>query len=319
MPRSELLTAMRGALRARRYSPRTEKLYVRWVRRYVRFAGMRHPRDLGEPEVEAFLTHLAVQERLSAVTQNQAASALLFLYQHVLRRPLRLSEVVRAKQPDRVPVVLTPEEVRQVLDELGGVNRIVVQLLYGSGLRLMEALRLRVKDLDFARYEIRVRDGKGGKDRVTMLPESVVEPLNAHLGQVRIQCDRDRARRAGGAPLPGSLHRKLPGGRFDWPWQWVFPAGRCRRDPSSGELCRHHWHSSNVQKAVKRAVGQAGIAKRATCHTFRHSFATHLLEGGHDIRTVQELLGHRDVRTTMIYTHVLNRGGLGVRSPADRL
>ncbi len=313
-----LLTRLRRAIRARHYSRRTEQAYVRWVRQFVRFHGLRHPRELGAAEVEAFLSDLAVRGRVSAGTQNQAASALLYLYERVLDRPLgRVGGVVRAKEPVRVPVVLTPAEVRAVLGCLSGVNRLVVTLLYGAGLRLMEALQLRVKDIDLERREIRVRRAKGGRDRVTMVPEVAVGALRAQLRAVWGRHQRDLAGGAGGVTLPGALHRKLPGAVVEWPWQWVFPASRRYRDRASGAWCRHHWHPTTVQRAVRAAVREAGLTKRATCHTFRHSFATHLLEAGYDIRTVQELLGHRDVRTTMIYTHVLNRGGLAVRSPAD--
>jgi integron integrase len=315
-----LVAQIRRAIRARHYSRRTEQAYVRWVRAYVRYHRMRHPLELGEDEVTRFLTDLAVNGRVSASTQNQAASALLFLYNEVLSRPMRrVGGVVRAREPVRLPVVLTPEEVRRVIEALSGVDRLVVQLLYGSGLRLLEALRLRIKDVDFGRGEIGVRDAKGGRGRVTMLARSLAPELQRHVVWVKRQHERDRQQGEGGASLPNALARKLPGAVLDWPWQWVFPSSHRRRDRVSGAVCRHHRHTTAVQRAVRRGVKDSGIAKRATCHTFRHSFATHLLESGHDIRTVQELLGHRDVRTTMIYTHVLNRGGLGVLSPADRL
>jgi len=317
---ASLLTVVRWAIRVRHYSRRTEQAYVRWVRAFVRYHGRRHPRELGEAEVRSFLTDLAVRAKVGASTQNQAASALLFLYNEVLGRPMRRTAgVVRAREPVRLPVVLTPEEVRRVLAVMSGVNLLVVQLLYGSGLRLLEALQLRVKDLDVGRSEIVVRDAKGGRQRVTMLPRSLVPALASRLERVRSMHRWDVAAGAGGAPLPEAFARKVPGAVTDWVWQWVFPAARRYRDGVSGALCRHHWHPTNVQRAVRRAVGMAGLSKRATCHTFRHSFATHLIEVGYDIRTVQELLGHRDVRTTMQYTHVLNRGGLGVTSPADRL
>jgi len=310
--------AVRRAIRARHYSRRTEQAYVRWVVRYVRQQGLRHPKELGEAEVAAFLTSLAADGGVSSSTQSQAASALLFLYGEVLERPLqRIEGVLRPRAVTRMPVVLTADEVRLVLRRLRGVSGLVAQMLYGSGLRLLEALRLRVKDVDFGRHEITVRQGKGRRDRVTMLSRAVAGPLQRHLEDVRALHDRDRASGAGGVWLPGALNRKMPAAVTEWVWQWAFPASRRYWDTVRGVWCRHHWHPSNVQRAVQRAVRESGVAKRATCHTFRHSFATHLLEAGYDIRTVQELLGHRDVRTTMIYTHVLNRGGLGVRSPAD--
>ena len=273
---------------------------------------------MGEPEVNEFLTHLAVDERVAASTQNQALAALLFLYERVLRRPLgRIEGVVRARRPRRLPVVLTRPEVRAVLDGLDGTPRLMCMLLYGSGLRLLECLRLRVKDVDFQRNEITVRDGKGAKDRVTMLPAAAREELLAHLEKVQRQHARDLARGLGRAPLPDALARKYPGADRQWAWQWVFPASSHYIDRHTRVRHRHHLHESVVQRAVKEAVRRAEVAKPASCHTFRHSFATHLLEDGYDIRTVQELLGHKDVKTTMIYAHVLNRGGKGVRSPMD--
>ncbi|OLC68949.1 MAG: integrase [Gemmatimonadetes bacterium 13_1_40CM_4_69_8] len=315
-----LLAQLRQAIRVRHYSRRTEEAYVFWVRRYVRFCGLRHPGDLGPRDVREFLTALAERERLSAASQNQAASALVFLYERVLGRRLEsgaFDGVVRAKEGQRLPIILTRDEVHRVLAELSGVNRLVVQLLYGSGLRLLEALELRVKDMDFERGEIGVRGGKGGGARVTMLAVAAAQPLGAHLSRVQQLHERDLAMGGGQVSLPGALARKVPGAVRDWAWQWVFPAARARQHPATGYPVRHHWHESAVQLAVRRAVLAAGIAKRAGCHTFRHSFATHLIEAGYDIRTIQELLGHRDVRTTMVYTHVLNRGRLGVRSPAD--
>jgi integron integrase len=317
----KLLSRLRAAVRARHYSPRTEQSYVGWAKRFVVFHNRRHPDQLGEPEVRAFLDHLAVRDRVSASTQNQAVAALLFLYEAVLGRRLALSPqgIVRAKELQRLPVVLSRADVRAVLAQLRGVSRLVALLLYGAGLRLLECLTLRVKDVDFQRGEIRVRGGKGGVDRVAPLPVRVQGPLADHLARWRARHIRDVAAGGGRVALPQAFERKVAGSATDWAWQWVFPAMRSYRDLVSGEERRHHLHESAIQRAVRDAVRRAGIAKRATCHTFRHSFATHLLEAGSDIRTVQELLGHRDVRTTMIYTHVLNRGGLGVRSPADTL
>jgi integron integrase len=314
-----LLTQVRQAIRLHHYSRRTEEAYVGWVRRYVRFSGMRHPAELGVEDVRRFLTALADQGRASASTQTQALSGLLFLYRQVLGRDLDSVALVRPAQPVRLPVVLGREEVRELLGALTGTPHLVAILLYGSGLRLLEALQLRVKDLDFATGEIMVRRGKGAKDRITMMADSAQRELKGHLERVRRQYWRDLAAGGGYVPLPGAFHRKSPGAAREWAWQYVFPATRRYLDPASGLRYRHHLHESVVQRAVKRAVQVAGIAKRATCHSLRHSFATHLLEDGYDIRTVQELLGHRDVATTMVYTHVLNRGGFGVRSPADRL
>jgi integron integrase len=304
----------------RHRSRRTEESYVRWVRRFVRFHGMRHPATLGEPEVTQFLSSLAVEGNVSASTQNQALAALLFLYREVLGVKVGwLADIVRAKAEIRIPVVLTRAEVRAVLGRMEGVERLVVGLLYGAGLRLLEALQLRVKDLDFDAREIRVRGGKGDRDRITMLPERLVVPLARHLERMHRQHKGDVADGAGWVELPGALNRKWPSAGREWVWQWVFPAVRQYRHPGTGQRRRHHLHESVVQRAFRAAVKASGIAKRASCHSLRHSFATHLLAAGYDIRTVQELLGHRDVRTTMIYTHVLNRGALGVRSPADML
>jgi integron integrase len=307
-------------LRGRHYSRRTEEAYVHWIRRFLRFYAGAHPRELREGDVNGFLTHLAMHEKVAASTQNQALAALLFLYKDVLEQPLaRLEGVVRARRPKRLPAVLTREEAGAVLAQMSGAPRLVCMLLYGSGLRLLEALQLRVKDLDFGRREITVRDGKGGKDRITMLPEALHQPLEEGLRAARRLHEVDLKRGLGRAPLPGALARKYPNADREWGWQWVFPASSHYLEARTGLQHRHHLHESVIQRAVHEAVRLAGIAKRATCHTFRHSFATHLLEDGYDIRTVQELLGHKDVKTTMIYTHVLNRGGLGVQSPLDRL
>ncbi len=315
----KLLDQVRGKIRLKHYSIRTEQSYVDWIRRYILFHGKHHPKDMGAQQVEAFLTHLAVEGRVAASTQNQAKSALLFLYREVLGVELPwLDNVERAKAPKRLPVVLTREEVQAVLARLEGTHWLIASLLYGAGLRIMEAVRLRVKDVEFSRREILVRDGKGFKDRVTMLPAAVVTPLKAHLERVKLLHQQDLAGGFGEVYLPNALDRKYPNAGRDWAWQYVFPSANLSVDPRSGATRRHHIQDQAVQRAVKQAVRMAGIAKPATPHTFRHSFATHLLEGGYDIRTVQELLGHSDVSTTMIYTHVLNKGGRGVVSPLDR-
>ncbi len=313
-----LLDQVRNRLRVKHYALRTEQAYVDWIKRFILFHGKRHPAEMSAPEVEAFLTHLAVDLKVSAATQNQALAALLFLYKEVLEIELPwLGEVTRAKSSRRLPVVLTRREVDQVLGRLEGTHQLMAKLLYGTGMRLMEVVRLRVKDVEFERREILVRDGKGGKDRVTMLPDTLSVALREHLDRVRGLFDQDRADDLPGVYLPFALEVKYPHAGKTWGWHWVFPARGLSRDPRSGVTRRHHADEQSLQRAVKRAVQAAGIAKSATPHTFRHSFATHLLEAGYDIRTVQELLGHKDVTTTQIYTHVLNRGGRGVRSPLD--
>jgi len=315
-----LLDVVREALRTRHYSLRTEEAYVGWIKRYVRFHGLRHPAEMGEAQVNAFLTHLAVAGSVSASTQSQALSALLFLYEAVLQRPLgRIEPLTRAKAVRRLPVVLTRDEVRAVLGHLEGTSRLVATLLYGTGMRLLEALRLRVQDLDLALNQILVRDGKGAKDRRTMLPASLGDAVALQLESARRTFEAD-AILGVDVTLPGALARKYPAAPREWAWFYLFPATSRGRDPHTGALFRHHFHESAVQKAMRGAVRAAGLAKRASCHTLRHSFATHLLDDGYDIRTIQELLGHEDVSTTMIYTHVLNNvGGRGVRSPLDRL
>lgn len=314
--RSPLLGEVRAALRTRHYSIRTERTYVHWIKRFIYFHELRHPLEMGEPEVAGFLTHLAVQGKVAASTQNQALNALVFLYKNVLKRPLGdITGAVRAKRPERLPVVLTQDEVRRLFRHLNGVPWLVACLLYGSGLRIMEAVRLRVKDIEFARCAIIVRDGKGAKDRVVTLPDEVVEPLQSHLAWARTVHEKDLSAGLGEVYLPHALARKYPKAAGEWGWQYVFPSRLTSSDPRSGTERRHHMNESAVQKAVKQAVRDAGIEKPATCHTLRHSFATHLLERGMDIRTVQEQLGHKDVRTTQIYTHVLERGGLAVKSP----
>ena len=314
----KLLDQVRTFMRARRYSLRTEEAYLDWIRRFILFHGKRHPRELGEREITEFLTDLAAHRHVAASTQNQALSALLFLYQQFFERQLgRLDGALRASRPARVPVVLTREEVRALLAHVAPTYRLIADLIYGSGLRLLEALRLRVKDVDFGYGRIIVRDGKGLKDRVTMLPQRLQRSLREHLAHVKAMHERDRALGFGAVYLPDALGRKYPNAAKSWPWQYVFPAQKRSIDPVSGEVRRHHILEKPLQNAIKNAVHAAGIEKPASCHTLRHSFATHLLENGYDIRTVQELLGHKDVSTTMIYTHVLNRPGIGVKSPLD--
>jgi integron integrase len=318
--KSPLLQSLHTNLRLQHLSRRTEAAYVYWTKRFVRFCDFRHPAELGPAEVRQFLTHLAVERQLSAATQQQALSALLFLFRNVVGRSLEeLGRLPRGRVPTTLPVVLTREEVASVLGLLAGTHRLVGLLLYGSGLRLTECLMLRVKDLDLARGELTVRRGKGGTDRVSVIPAVVRGALREHLRRVKALHDRDLVEGRGRVELPEGLATKYPNAASSWSWQWIFPARRTYREPESGLVRRHHLHESVMQRAMATAVRASGIGKRASCHTLRHSFATHLLEAGYDIRTVQELLGHRDVSTTMIYTHVLNRGGRGVRSPADRL
>jgi integron integrase len=313
-----LSAAVREQIRLRHYSLRTEKTYLGWVRRFVEFSGFRHPRDLSAADVTLFLTHLAQDRKVSASTQNQALQALLFLYRDVLQIDLPyLTDVVRATKPRRLPVVLTQDEVRRVFAHIQGRYRLVVGLLYGSGLRLNEALTIRIKDLDLDRMELTVRNGKGGKDRITMIPARLVPPLNEYITDLYNWYRRDRTACGPGVSVPNALKRKYPTSPTDWGWQYLFPSRSYSTDPYDGGLVRHHLHEKSIQRAVQQAVFRAGIAKPAGCHTFRHCFATHLLESGYDIRSVQELLGHSDVKTTMIYTHVLNKGGRAVKSPFD--
>jgi integron integrase len=315
-----LLERYREEMLVRRYAKRTITSYVSWVRRYLRFHHLRHPREMGQDEINAFLTNLAVIENLSASSQNQALGALLFLYRTVLGGDVgSLEGVVRGHRPQRLLVVLTEDEVRRVLSNLQGTPALVAQILYGSGLRLMEALCLRIKDVDFEKNSIVVRDGKGDKDRITMLPESLKASLQSHLRSVYGLHQKDLSEGWGRVELPNALARKYVNAVKEWGWQWVFPQQHRWRNRKSGEQGRYHIDASQIQKAMRAAVQAAGIHKPAKCHTLRHSFATHLLERGYDIRTIQELLGHSDVKTTMVYTHVLNRGVVGVKSPADLL
>jgi integron integrase len=316
-----LLDRVRIAIRTRHYSIRTEEAYVGWIRRFIFFHGKRHPQEMGEPEINAFLSHLALKGRVSASTQNQALCALLFLYRQVLEKPFPdLERLVRAKRTEKLPVVMTRAEVKAVLSRLHGTPKLVATLLYGTGMRLMECLRLRVKDVEFGRNLITVREGKGDRDRRVPLPTVIRQDLATWLSQVKRVHERDVAEGFGSVYLPYALERKYPGAATEWGWHWLFPADSRSIDPRSGVERRHHLEDWGIQRAVAQAVRDVGIKKPASCHTFRHSFATHLLEEGYDIRTIQELLGHKDLKTTMIYTHVLNRaGGRGVRSPADTL
>ncbi len=343
----KFLDIVRDVIRLKHYSIRTEEAYLNWIKRFILFHRKRHPQEMGAQEVEAFLTHLAVEGHVSSSTQNQAFSALLFMYREVLHRELDAPvHAMRAKESQHLPAVLTKEEVRQVIAQLSGVYQLQAKLLYGAGLRLLECLRLRVQDIDFERRAIIVRDTKGDQDRITMLPDSVIAPLKEHLQRVKRLHEEDLAKGYGAVYLPDALDRKYPNASREWLWQYVFPSDRLSADPRpspspvatgddlwsggggapslagagegrGGGLRRHHLDESGLQRAVRQAAQRAGLDKRVTCHTFRHSFATHLLENHYDIRTVQELLGHKDVRTTMIYTHVLQRGGLAVRSPLD--
>jgi integron integrase len=316
----KFLDRLRFAIRARHYSRRTEQAYLMWVRRFLEFHERRFPETMAEPEVNVFLSDLAINRTVSASTQNQALSAILFLYRYVLHQPLgELGEVVRARRAVRLPVVLTREEVKAVLDQLTDQHALIAGLLYGAGLRLTECLQLRIQDFDLARNEITVRNAKGAKDRVTMLPIRLQEPLRQHLARVQVIHEQDLKDGFGRVLMPEALDRKYPRAASEWRWQWAFPQQRRWRDHRTGREGRHHLDESIVQRAFKSAVERAGLTKRASCHSLRHSFATHLLESGSDIRTVQELLGHKDVKTTMIYTHVLNRGPSGVISPMDRM
>lgn len=319
MNRPRLLDRVRATARLRHLSLRTEEAYADWIRRFILFHGKRHPSEMGLDEIRQFLSHLAVERRIAASTQNQALCALLFLYRDVLQAELPYVEgIERAKRPARLPVVFTRREVESLLARLTGTYSLITSLLYGSGLRLMEALRLRVKDLDFDYGQITVRDGKGEKDRRTVLPRPLFEPLRHQLERVKVLHEQDLREGFGAVYLPCALGRKYPAAAKGWAWQYVFPSAKLSPDPRSGVTRRHHVSPDSVQREVKRAIRAAGITKHGGCHTLRHSFATHLLEDGYDLRTIQELLGHADVRTTMVYTHVLNKGGRGVRSPLEK-
>ncbi len=317
-PPKRLLDQVRDCIRIKHYSIRTEQAYVSWIKRFVLFHNKKHPKEMGKQEIEAFLTYLAKNRNVASSTQNQAFNALLFLYNQVLKIPLdEKINAVRAKKPRRLPTVMTSEESLAVLNALSGTNQLMAKLLYGCGLRLMECLRLRVKDIDFGMNQIMVRDGKGKIDRVTILPDSVKQDLQMHLKHVKTIHENDLSQGYGRVYLPYALTRKYPNANQEWGWQYIFPSKSLSKDPRSNEIRRHHVHENSLQKAVKKAVRLTRINKPVSCHTLRHSFATHLLEDGYDIRTVQELLGHKDVSTTMIYTHVLNKGGKAVRSPID--
>jgi integron integrase len=318
-PPKKLLDRVRDSMRLKHYSLHTEKTYIQWIKRFILFHRKRHPKEMGTAEIEQFLTHLAVNRNVAASTQNLALNAIVYLYHQILDINIgELENVVRAKRPQRLPVVFTRDEVKTIMAHMKGNHWLMAQLLYGSGLRLMECVRLRVKDIDFAYQQIVVRDGKGQKDRVTILPSSVIPALQAQMEKVRRIHEQDLSKGYGTVYLPYALARKYPKAPMALGWQYVFPAAKPSLDPRSGRKQRHHLGGQSLQRAVKRAVKAADIAKPGSCHSMRHSFATHLLEDGYDIRTVQELLGHKDVSTTMIYTHVLNRGGRGVISPADR-
>jgi integron integrase len=316
---SLLLDKVRDQIRTLHYSIRTEEAYLKWIREFILFHAKRHPSEMGATEISKFLSHLARERNIAASTQNQALSALLFLYREVLDHPIDwVDDVERAKKSQRLPIVFTREEAKSVLNHLRGEMWLMASLLYGSGLRLMECIRLRVKDIDFAQSQVIVREGKGNNDRVTILPEALANPLGRHLERVKALHEIDIREGFGRVYLPFALARKYPEANREWCWQYVFPASKRSVDPRSGQVQRHHLSETALQKAVKAAIRRAGVNKPGSCHTFRHSFATHLLEDGYDIRTIQELLGHADLQTTMIYTHVLNKGGKGVKSPLDR-
>ncbi|MBN2403458.1 MAG: integron integrase [Spirochaetes bacterium] len=315
-----LIERVRAAIRGKHYSIRTEKSYIEWIRRFIYFHNMHDPEKMAEKEINEFVTYLALKENVSASTQNQALCAVIFLYKQILKKEIgNLDGLIWSKKPKKIPIVLSREEIKRLLSELSGIHRIMANLLYGSGLRLLECLRLRVKDIDFDYNQIIVRDGKGQKDRVTALPETIISPIKDHLEKVKILHSKDIAAGLGKVHLPFALEKKYPNASREWAWQYVFPSSVLSVDPRSGITRRHHLDESVLQRAVKVAMQKAGISKQASCHTLRHSFATHLLEDGYDVRTVQELLGHENLNTTMIYTHVMKKGGLGIKSPADKL
>jgi len=318
MNNKKLLPRIRDIMRMKHYSYETEKTYIQWIKLFIFYHNKRHPLEMGEREISEFLSHLAVKEHVAASTQNQALNAIVFLYKHVLKKDIgELKNIHWAKRPSRLPVVLTHVEVRRILEKLRGKPCLMVSILYGTGIRLQECLHLRVKDIDFGYHQIIVRDGKGQKDRVTILPDKLNEPLKHHLKSVKLIHERDLHEGFGAVELPFALARKYPNAAKEWGWQYIFPSINRSIDPRSGIERRHHLHKTVLSRHIRRAVQETGITKRVTSHTFRHSFATHLLEKGYDIRTVQQLLGHKDVRTTMKYTHVLNKGGMGVKSPLD--
>lgn len=318
MTKPRLIDQTRNVLRVFHYSIRTEENYIQWIKRFIFFHNKRHPKDMGEKEIRSFLTHLAVDKHVSASTQNQALSAILFLYKRVLELDLDwIDNVVRAKRPKRLPVVLSKGEVNAILNAITGVNGLIVKMLYGTGMRLMEVMRLRVQDIDFEQNQIIVRSGKGDKDRITMLPEILIDELKQQLAYVRDVHKKDLSEGFGRVYLPFALDRKYPGAGVDFGWQYCFPSKKLSTEPRTGRVGRHHLYEQNIGRAIKSAARKVGVEKRVSSHTMRHSFATHLLESGYDIRTLQELLGHKDVSTTMIYTHVLNKGGRGVKSPLD--
>lgn len=314
-----LLDQVRSELRARHYSLKTERAYIQWIRQYILYHNKRHPIEMGAEEINAFIRHLAVTRDVSSSTQNQALCAIVYLYKHILKKEIGQLELIWAQKPKKLPVVYTVQETERILSHLHGVHQMVAMLLYGAGLRLMECLRLRIKDIDFGFRQITIHDGKGFKDRVTLLPDKTAEPLKAHIKKVREIHLNDLKNGCGTVYIPYALERKYPNASKEFGWQYVFPAHHLSKDPKTGIRRRHHLHESVIQKALKQAMRKAGIVKRGGCHSLRHSFATHLLQKGYDIRTVQELLGHKDIKTTQIYTHVLNRGGLGVKSPVDEL